>query len=174
VSEGCSHKFEVGGTCVRCGEPFAAVQLADLQGLVERYAAMATEATRVGQELSERALELRERVNIADAEVARVTTIARITAEGADKALERARRAEAELRELRIQHAAGGNEPHWLTKDFNVLYAAAFAFSEACHGRGDGKPYGPQRDLDAQLARLKPAFTETEEVKRRVRDKGGE
>jgi hypothetical protein len=53
-------------------------------------------------------------------------------------------------------------EPHWLLKDFHVLYASARALADACNGRGDGRPYLPLRALEAQLERLKPAFAETE------------
>lgn len=66
---------------------------------------------------------------------------------------------------LRVKAMLAGQEPHWLTKDFNVLYRCALAFSDACLGKGDGKPWGPHQALQAQLERLKPAFTDTEEVR---------
>jgi hypothetical protein len=62
----------------------------------------------------------------------------------------------------------------WLIKDFNVLYRVAASLADACHGRGDGRPYEPFRALDAQLERLKPAFTDTEEVRRLMRERRGE
>lgn len=61
-------------------------------------------------------------------------------------------------------------EPHWLYKDFNVLYRVAKRFSEACMGRADdGKPYAAHEALKAQLERLAPAFTDTEEVRKAMR-----
>jgi hypothetical protein len=144
MSEGCDHKFEVGGSCVRCGDTSQAVQVAALQGLVERYEKIATNATRLAESL-ERALDAKH----AD------------LVEVADK-----------LRALRIEHAAGGNDAHWLLKDFNVLYAVTRALLLAV---GTGDETKTARALDAvaaQLTRLKPAFTETEEVKRIFRDKG--
>jgi hypothetical protein len=50
------------------------------------------------------------------------------------------------------------SDPHWLVKDFHVLYRSARALAEACNGRGDGRPYPPLRALEAQLTRLRPAF----------------
>ena len=44
MAERCSHKFDVGGACERCGDTFPAVQVRDLQGLVERYGRVATRA----------------------------------------------------------------------------------------------------------------------------------
>lgn len=67
---------------------------------------------------------------------------------------------------------AQGGEPHWLIQDFNVLYRCAAAFSDACEGKGDGKPYGPHLGLKAQLERLKPAFTDTEAVSLHMQDPG--
>ncbi len=64
------------------------------------------------------------------------------------------------------------DEPHWLVKDFNVLYRAAKAFSDVCAGLGDGKPYVPHKELQAQLERLAPAFNDTEEVRRLLRERG--
>lgn len=60
----------------------------------------------------------------------------------------------------------------WLTKDFNVLYRVAQSLADACHGRGDGRPYEPLKALDAQLERLRPAFTDTQEVRRLMRERG--
>jgi hypothetical protein len=123
---------------VRCGDTFAEVQIADLQALVERYAAVATEATRLAQAL--------------DAELVRAI---------------------GELRQPRILRAASGAEPHWLTKDFNVLYAVTRELLLAV-GRGDtGETARALNAVAAQLTRLKPAFTDTEEVKRLVRERRG-
>ena len=59
---------------------------------------------------------------------------------------------------LRVKAMVAGQEPHWLTKDFNVLYRVAMQ-----------SIYHPSPDtlkaLGAQLERLKPAFTDTEEVR---------
>lgn len=60
-------------------------------------------------------------------------------------------------------------EPHWLYKDFNVLYRCAKALADACMGRGDGRPYPPLQALEAQLDRLLPAFTDTEEIRAAMR-----
>lgn len=70
---------------------------------------------------------------------------------------------------LRVKAMVAGQEPHWLVKDFNVLYRCALAFSDACMGKGDGKPYRPHEALKLQLERLKPAFTDTEEVRKWMR-----
>lgn len=59
-------------------------------------------------------------------------------------------------------------EPDWLVKDFNVLYRAARALADACQGRGDGRPYPPLMALEAQLARLRPAFESTEAMRGRT------
>lgn len=72
---------------------------------------------------------------------------------------------------LRVKAMATGAEPSWLVKDFNVLYRCALAFSEACLGRGDARPYQPHLNLQAQLERLKPAFTDTEEVREWMRQR---
>lgn len=61
----------------------------------------------------------------------------------------------------------------WLIKDFNVLYARASALADACNGRGD-RPYAALRELEAQLERLETAFTDTEEVRRLMRQRRGE
>jgi hypothetical protein len=89
-----------------------------------------------------------------------------------ETAEKRIKELELQLSELRVLLMAGGCEPHWLTKDFNVLYAAAFAFSETCLGRGDGTPYGPHLELQAQLERLAPAFQDTEEMRAILRKRG--
>jgi hypothetical protein len=56
----------------------------------------------------------------------------------------------------------------WLVKDFNVLYRVALDVSES-----DTRPTGecppPLRNLRAQLERLRPAFADTEEVRRACR-----
>jgi hypothetical protein len=56
-------------------------------------------------------------------------------------------------------------EPHWLYKDFNVLYRVAKRFHDVCSGLDGGKPYEPMLALRAQLERLVPAFTDTEEIR---------
>ncbi len=64
---------------------------------------------------------------------------------------------------LRVKAMLAGQEPHWLTKDFNVLYRAADgAAVQACL---DGYLTAHMRGLLLQLERLKPAFTDTEEVR---------
>jgi len=70
----------------------------------------------------------------------------------------------SELRKV-IARATGATRPSWLVKDFHVLYASARALVEACNGRGDGRPYPPLRELEAQLERLRPAFDETEAMR---------
>lgn len=61
-------------------------------------------------------------------------------------------------------------EPHWLYKDFNVLYRVALDVSES-----DVRPTAecppPLRNLRAQLDRLAMAFQDTEEVRAAVRRK---
>jgi hypothetical protein len=57
-------------------------------------------------------------------------------------------------------------EPSWLVKDFNVLYRCAKNLAEACNGRGDVGPYQRLNELEAQLERLAPAFTDTEEIRK--------
>jgi hypothetical protein len=80
---------------------------------------------------------------------------------------------EAELKAeiARLKAELAQREPHWLVKDFNALYRAALAFSEACMGRGDGKPYAHHEAL-AQLERLRPAFQDTEVARRLAREDG--
>lgn len=68
-----------------------------------------------------------------------------------------------------LRRASPSSEPHWLYKDFNVLYGVAKQFSDACSGLGDGKPYEPHQALKAQLQRLASAYKETEEVRRAMR-----
>lgn len=59
-------------------------------------------------------------------------------------------------------------EPHWLYKDFNVLYRVALDVSTS-----DVRPTAecppPLRHLRAQLERLAPAFTDTEEIRAAMR-----
>lgn len=61
-------------------------------------------------------------------------------------------------------------EPHWLYKDFNVLYRVALDVSES-----DVRPTAecppPVRNLRAQLDRLAMAFQDTEEVRAAMRGK---
>ncbi len=76
------------------------------------------------------------------------------------------------LRALRIEHAAGGNDAHWLLKDFNVLYATLRALLRAVGTGDETKTAHALNYAAAQLTRLEPAFTETEEVRRIFRDKG--
>lgn len=62
-------------------------------------------------------------------------------------------------------------EPHWLYKDFNVLYRVAKKFCDVCSGLDGGKPYEPHQALKAQLERLAPAFTDTEEIRAAMRER---
>jgi hypothetical protein len=55
----------------------------------------------------------------------------------------------------------------WLVKDFNVLYRVADRAARAL--RGDADPVAALADLTAQLERLAPAFTDTEEVRKSMR-----
>jgi len=57
-------------------------------------------------------------------------------------------------------------EPHWLYKDFNVLYRAALDVSES---RPTAECPPPLRNLRAQLDRLAMAFQDTEEVRAAMR-----
>lgn len=77
--------------------------------------------------------------------------------------------------EKRLIHQEGlskldvSKEPHWLYKDFNVLYRVANRVAQAMHGVKDE---AAQRALDAlvaQLSRLAPAFTDTEEIRAAMR-----
>lgn len=52
----------------------------------------------------------------------------------------------------------------WLVKDFNVLYRVAERAARAL--RGDADPHAALADLTAQLERLRPAFTDVEEVRK--------
>lgn len=70
-----------------------------------------------------------------------------------------------------ISMAAGG-EPHWMTKDFNVLYRVALAFFDASEAAAHTAPSSRARQaLGAQLERLKPAFTDTEQVRQVARER---
>jgi hypothetical protein len=57
-------------------------------------------------------------------------------------------------------------EPHWLYKDFNVLYRVARIELDQLKEVGIVAPA-----LEAQLERLAPAFTDTEEVRKAMRGK---
>lgn len=121
------------------------------------------------ERLRARVQELDAAVKDAERTVVALTEIHR----AAERQLEAQKeKLEAAIRPLRVLDMASGHEPHWLTKDFNVLYAAALAFSEACLGRGDGKPFEPHLALQAQLERLRPAFRDTEEVRAILRKRG--
>lgn len=58
-------------------------------------------------------------------------------------------------------------EPHWLYKDFNVLYRALLRLVQQVEGAGIDQMALPA--AKAQLERLKPAFTDTEEVRKAMR-----
>jgi hypothetical protein len=73
------------------------------------------------------------------------------------------------LRQHGLQKLDVSKEPHWLYKDFNVLYRVAKKFSDVCSGLDGGKPYEPHKALMAQLERLLPAFTDTEEIRAAMR-----
>lgn len=62
-------------------------------------------------------------------------------------------------------------EPHWLYKDFNVLYRVANCFVQAMHGVQDEAAQRALDGLVAQLSRLAPAFTDTEEIRAAMRGK---
>jgi len=113
-----------------------------------------------------RALELAEK-GLADADAVNARSIALLREAG--PALSEGAKV------IRHQVAAPPRAPdEWLIKDFNVLYRAAKRFADACHGRGqDGEgPYPAQKALDAQLERLRPAYTLTETVRDRARETG--
>lgn len=79
---------------------------------------------------------------------------------------------ERELSKLRTKTMVMGAEPHWLTKDFNVLYRCAQQLADACHALGAGRPrLPPLQELEMQLERLEPAFTDTEEVRQLLRER---
>lgn len=65
--------------------------------------------------------------------------------------------------ELRRAALARGAEPHWLTKDFNVLYRSAEV--AAAQAQLDGYDTAHVRDLRAQLERLATAFADTESAR---------
>ncbi len=127
MAEGCSHKFCDSGYCVRCGDTFHAVQVRDLQALVDQYEKVASDATRLAQDAVER---------------------------------------------VRIAEAAAGSDAHWLIKDFNVLYQATRDLLLAVGTGDETKTAHALNYAASQLERLKPAFGETQEVKRRLREKG--
>lgn len=60
-------------------------------------------------------------------------------------------------------------EPHWLYKDFNVLYRVAETAAYAMGGWNDREK--ALAALKAQLERLEPAFTDTEEIRAALRGK---
>jgi hypothetical protein len=64
-----------------------------------------------------------------------------------------------------------GFDDSWLVKDFNVLYRVALDVSESQIDPSRESP--PFRNMRAQLERLKPAFTDTEEVRAYLRAKAG-
>lgn len=49
-------------------------------------------------------------------------------------------------------------DPHWLVKDFHVLYRAANQFVQRMHGVPDEAAQNALDALTAQLSRLRPAF----------------
>lgn len=76
---------------------------------------------------------------------------------------------------VRRNALANGAQPSWLVKDFNVLYRVATQYLERTthlDQRFDAEQ-ADSRDLRAQLERLKPAFTDTEEVRRLMRERQG-
>lgn len=62
-----------------------------------------------------------------------------------------------------------GLDASWLVKDFSALYLAALDVSESIVEPERETP--PQRQLRAQLARLREAFNHTEDVKRYLRER---
>lgn len=73
------------------------------------------------------------------------------------------------------QRVQSGDVP-WLLKDFNVLYRVAQSLLDALPVKHVGESQHAVRrrqDLAAQLERLKPAFTDTEEVRALMRERQG-
>src|SRR5262245_3208802 len=61
-------------------------------------------------------------------------------------------------------------EPHWLIKDFNVVYRAAARLLETLPAQFAGEQRGEAAaDLRSQLERLKPALEYTESVRAAAR-----
>lgn len=58
-------------------------------------------------------------------------------------------------------------EPHWLYKDFNVLYRVLLRLVQQVEGAGIDQMALP--GAKAQLERLAPAFTDTEEIRAAMR-----
>lgn len=83
--------------------------------------------------------------------------------------LEKQREEISRLRE-ELRRASPSSEPHWLYKDFNVLYRAALDVSES-DVRMTSECPPPLRTLRAQLERLAMAFQDTEEVRAAMREK---
>lgn len=65
-------------------------------------------------------------------------------------------------------------EPHWLVKDFNVLYRAAKRLAEAVDEETlvTATPFNALQDLKAQLERLAPAYNVTEAERAAPRNGG--
>lgn len=66
---------------------------------------------------------------------------------------------------------AQGAQPSWLVKDFNVLYRVALQLFDATEESPDRKVERARHSLGVQLERLKPAFTDTEEVRALMRER---
>lgn len=73
------------------------------------------------------------------------------------------------LRGAAQRGAMAQSEPHWLIKDFNVLYLAARRVIDTYGAPPDSR----LSDLAAQLKRLQPAFTETEAARAELAGRGG-
>jgi len=87
-----------------------------------------------------------------------------------DRAVELLDEAAPALREgaalLRAKAVASRPEPHWLVKDFSVLYSAARQFSRAIDGHWlDERAEAARIELTRQLVRLQGAFAGTEGVR---------
>lgn len=74
---------------------------------------------------------------------------------------------------LRQNTLAQGAQPSWLVKDFNVLYRVALQLFDATEESPDRKVERARHSLGVQLERLKPAFTDTEEVRALMRERQG-
>ena len=71
------------------------------------------------------------------------------------------------------QRLQGGDVP-WLIKDFNVLYRVAQRLLDTLPIEHAGETRGEAAaELRRQLERLKPAFTDTEEVRELMRSRQG-
>lgn len=99
---------------------------------------------------------------LVEAEVERQARQWERTEERLHKEMERLRE---RVRALEVMKAVDIRDVPWLVKDFNVLYRVALDVSMS-DVRPDEECTPPMRCLRAQLERLAPAFTDTEEVRK--------